>query len=316
MTTLDEALAAGSPLKGLLASGVDWLSGSQEITFTRYQRYILPLDGFIFWVKDANAAPLIAHGSLHYASDTDQLEDEMATSNSVVFTSKSLVEDLNAIGPATMWIANYEGLRIGFSSRGSYYKQADLHHYSGASLMPALRSQVIDDISALDTASLIVSNSLPVFLFLNQYQPPYPTPLKIVGQITLFPSFCIPDNLSPPYGAVHIERSENLQDAPFLNNRLRPFALASDVVRITTYGLNNDAATLLRDAILQYSYDWNTIGIMDFSAINDLKRPQSEFGVIAQKKVMTFKVSYYQTAVRDVARQLIEQAKTTVSPHY
>ena len=34
-----------------LAAGVDMLSIQQEITFTRYIRLVLPLDGYVFWVK-------------------------------------------------------------------------------------------------------------------------------------------------------------------------------------------------------------------------------------------------------------------------
>lgn len=314
MTTLDEALGQGPALKGVLSAGVDWLSGSQEITFALYRRNVLPLDGFIFWIRDVSVPPMTVMGSLHYATDADQREDEMAASNTVVFTAKSAVKDLNSIEPATMWIAEYQGVKIGFSSRGSYYRQADLHHYSGTGLLSALRSQVIDDGSDLDPEKLIVSNSLPAFLFLNDYEAPYPTPFQLDGMVTLFPSFCIPDNLSPPYAAVHVESSENLQAAPFLNNRTKPFALSADVVRITSYGLDNVDATLLRDTILQYSYDWNVIGIMDFSAIRDEKRPQSEFGILAQKKTMTFRVSYFQTAVRDIARQMLEKARVTCMP--
>ena len=34
-----------------LALGLETLSQNQTITFTRYHRLVLPMDGFVFWVK-------------------------------------------------------------------------------------------------------------------------------------------------------------------------------------------------------------------------------------------------------------------------
>jgi hypothetical protein len=47
--------------------------------------------------------------------------------------------------------------------------------------------------------------------------------------------------------------------------------------------------------------------------IQDEKITQSEFGIIAQKKSITFEISYYQKNLLDIARQLIEHAFIDVS---
>ena len=312
MTSAQEAM--GSPIASTLKQGVDWLSNSQKVTFRLYRRAVLPLDGFVFWVRDCRRAPVVVQGSLHYSTVTDQNETETAARNTVYFSTDTRVSDFDEIASDTLWIAERGGLKVAFSSRGRYYEAANLHHYSGLALLPAMRSQIIDDPASLNPEKAIVSNSLPAFLFLNGYCPPYDTPLKTCGLATLYPSFAIPDNLPPPYAGVHIERTENLQAAPWYDRCYNPLALASEDVRITAYGLNNDQAMILRDAVLQYSYDWNVIGIMDYSAVRDEKRPQPEFGILAQKKTMTFRVSYMQTAVLKIARQLIEKVVVDYQP--
>ena len=48
--------------------------------------------------------------------------------------------------------------------------------------------------------------------------------------------------------------------------------------------------------------------------MRDEKMTQSELGILAQKKTITFEVSYYQTTVNNIARQLIEKAFISVTP--
>ena len=47
---------------------------------------------------------------------------------------------------------------------------------------------------------MIVSNSLPAWLSLNNYNPFY----GFGNAIQLYPSFLVPQNLPPPFGAVHV----------------------------------------------------------------------------------------------------------------
>jgi hypothetical protein len=52
---------------------------------------------------------------------------------------------------------------------------------------------------------------------------------------------------------------------------------------------------------------------MNMPVMQDEKVTQPEMGIIAQKKVITFDVSYFQTTVNNVARQLIEKAFISVT---
>ena len=63
--------------------------------------------------------------------------------------------------------------------------------------------------------------------------------------------------------------------------------------------------------MLQYSRDTDNIGIMGASVIRDEKRTQVEASILAQKKILEFHVSYYQTTARDIARQLILSTQQT-----
>ena len=71
------------------------------------------------------------------------------------------------------------------------------------------------------------------------------------------------------------------------------------------------------DTVNQYSLDTDSIGIMNMPIVRDEKRPQSELQVIAMKKTIEFDVSYYQTRINDIARQLIESCivEYSVAPY-
>jgi hypothetical protein len=332
MATAEEAAFGKNPLASDLAAGVDSLSREQEITFTRYVRLVLPLDGYVFWVKADLVAPsalynsspfnragfnkmpridvpapiLTAKGSLHYATDFRQEEAESYAANRMVFTSEREVQDLNAVAPGQLWIAEFDGQRFAFSSRSSFYRQADLFHYVGFAVYPDMATQVIDSRAGFDSREVIVSNSLPAWLALNGYNPPYGFGNP---DLTLFPSFLAPDNIEPPFGTVHIEPSGTraLASAPFVGNRTSSHSqLCADQVRITLWGTRNFNAMDFVDCVNQYSTDVDVIGIMNVPVMRDEKRTQSELGTIAMKKVIEYEVSYHQNRVRDVARQIIE----------
>lgn len=336
MASVDEAAFAKTELAGDLAAGVETLSLSQRVTFTKYVRLVLPLDGSVFWVKadilsvnalygwpafnavqfdqpavvETPANTIIAAGSLHYATSGQQSEDESPAVNTVVFTSLREVEDLNHVSPTVLYIATLpSGTRYAFSQRKSFYRQADLYHYVGTAVLPAMSSQVIDSPAGIDT-DLIVSNSLPFWLQLNTYAPVGGTRCPV----RLYPSYLIPDNLPPPYGAVHIapEQTVGLQSSPFLGRTLGHDQLVADTVRVTFYGVRNAQALDFLDAVNQYSLDTDNIGMMSaIPVIRDDKRPQAELGVIAMKKVVDFQVSYFQSVARTIARQLILEAIPT-----
>lgn len=328
MSSIQEALGgAGTPLAAALVAGLEDISYGQTVTFTKYVKVILPLDGFVFWVKASllskgallnanvfngepfNAPPFVEElaeavdvkGSIHYMTRTDQNEDETAEINPVVFTTTQEIREFNAVGSAVMYIGEFDGFKFGFNSQKNHYKQANLHHYLGESIAPALYSQIIDDPLTLDTQSLVVSNSLPIWLSLNQICP-------------MLPSFLVTPNLRPPYASVHVVpgSTKAIGAAPHLSRTLTHTQLVEEKVKITFYGLRNDAALDFQDMVIQYTLDNESVmGIMDMPVINDEKRVQQELDAIAMKKTFEVRVNYYQTRVNDVARQLILSAFLT-----
>lgn len=333
MPSVDESLGpSASPINDALRAGVEAISRVQTINFTKYRRVVLPIDGYVFWVKDDlvspgalyngikfSAAPginqgpkvvtpapyITVTGSLHYATDAHQDEAEDYAVNRVVFTSESEVNDLNAIDPGTMYIGEWEGVRFGFNSRSSFYRQANLFHYVGNAIYADMDPQVIDNVADLNSLQ-VVSNSLPIWLSLNSYVAPPP---GLPWPLILFPSFLTPQNEVPPYGAVHIvpETTQALTGAPYLSPSLSHSQLTMETAKVTLWGLKNFNAMDFVDFINQFTLDTDMMGIMNIPTIRDEKRTQTELGTLAQKKSVEFQVNYYQGTARNIARQLISR---------
>jgi hypothetical protein len=331
MASIEETAGSKTPLGAALADGLNTISLNQEITFSLYVKIVLPLDGYVFWVNSAilsdsaiynasqynkflydqppdrlPARSVKVQGSLHYSSQTNQLEDRTAVFSHVIFTSLSEIVDFQSINPQIMYVADWEGMKFAFNRRDAFYKQADLYHYRGDPLYSIMDTQLVDSIDQIDTDRVIVSNSLPIWLTLNQYFP-------------MYPSFLVQQNLPPPYASVHIEPSSTqaLQSFPRLNEYSSHFQLVKETVRITIYGTRNYNALEFQDYVFQYSLDTDNIGILNMPVVQDEKVTQSEFGIIAQKKVITFEISYYQENIRNLARRLIEHAfmEITLQPN-
>lgn len=337
MTTAEQASAGPTTLESALKVGLDTLSYNQVIKFEKYRQVVLPLDGYVFWIKAGANSPsallnvsplntfgpnytgasgsnlLNAPGSLHYATEQRQEEDATYAINNVIFTSQVPVTDFNALAPDELYIATSNGIRFAFSSRGRYYQQANLHHYVGDAIYAPMDSQVVDDPRLLDARNLIVSNSLPGWLALNTYTRPYPIPLPR-PRFLLYPSFLSPSNMAPPYGIVHIspDMTEAVAAGPLYNQRSSQYSASRDHVTVTLYGVDNDTALSFLLNVLQYSMEPGPFSITNMPAVRDDKRTQSELTVIAMKKRIEFDVFYYQSAVRDTARQLITEAATVV----
>ena len=347
MTSAAEAATAKGPLGSALAAGVEVLSLNDQVVFTLYNRLVSPFDGSVFWVKadvlsqsaligrllfnsaQLNQSPMVAtpaptftvKGSLHYSTRQDQNESETEGTNTVIFTALSPVQQFNDVQLDQLWIGTYAGdaehsdapITFAFSQRGRYYKLADLFHYSGTAVLPVFRTQLIDGFDALVNKMAIVSNSLPIWLQLNDYMPNYP---GFNNTVPLYPSFLVPDNLPPPYGVVHVDPAGTLglQAAPRIGHNSGHHQLSQDRVRVTLYGLDNAAALWFLDAVNQFSYDMCQIGLMSIPVIKDEKRTQAELLVLAQKKTIDYDVSYYQAVARDTARQLITAAAVAYQP--
>jgi hypothetical protein len=342
MANINEGATAKQGSAAALEGGLDTLDLNQQVTFTLYIKLVLPFDGYVFWVKSSlltqsallnafmlnetmlNAAQIVLipkqtltiAGSLHYSSQIQQQESEVQTNNQVIFTALEPVQAFNQTGPNTMYIAedyipdgahDFDGkISFAFSARGRFYVASDLFHYVGTAIQPTDSTTIINASDQLIGRSLIVSNSLPVWLSLSHYMPPYP---GFSCSLPLYPSFLLPLNLLPPYGVIHIgeDDTEATASAPLYGPSLQQQMLSSDNVRVTLYGLNNEAASDFLSAVLQYMTDYGTIGLQNQPVIRDAKRTVPEIQVIAQKKVIDFKVSYYQYQAREVARQMLEQ---------
>lgn len=137
MAPLSESLGSGasSQMNAVLDEGLRVLSRDQQITFRRYVRLVLPLDGFVFWVRAdltargsalfnssaLNSSPLnegpspeapieeiSVRGSLHSNATSMQQEDEGYALSRVVFTTDEEVQALNSIAPGEMYIGEFE----------------------------------------------------------------------------------------------------------------------------------------------------------------------------------------------------------------
>ena len=303
-----------SQLNATLAAGLDVLSASAKLTFTKYVKKILPLDGYVFWLKGEQ---IQVSGSLHYATYRDMREDETLAINRVIFTTTHPIQELNEVNDQLLWVGSYDGIRFSFSRRENFYEQAGLYHYAGDAVYPALESQLVDNLYGLTQQTLIVSDSLPAWLNIQSYSPIW---LGIRNPaIPLYPSYLVPTNIAPPYGSVHIEPAKTfaIQASPYLNKTMSHYQLSTDHVRITLYGTTNDQALNFVDVVNQYTLDTDAFGIMNMPIVRDEKRIQTELQSIAMKKTIEYDVSYYQSSIRDIARQLIERAIVTytVSPY-
>jgi len=339
MPTIEEVAATqNNQMAAALRAGLETLSLDQTITFTKYVRLVLPLDGFVFWVRAglvsesailnsgtfnsaafnaprhqslAASDTITVKGSLHIATNASQIESESQAVNQIIFTSETEVQDLNYVSPQILWIGEFLGRQFAFSARRSYYQQANLHHYMGTAVLPIMKTQIVDTLDGLDTRDVVVSNSLPIWLAMAVNNPPYPWPAA--QPLPLFPSFLVPENNPLPYGSVHIDpaSTQAIQGTPYLDRNLGHWQLVEEMVTITIYGLRNFNALDFVDYVLNLTTVQENFGIMDCPVIQDEKYGQPEMDTIAQKKRISFHINYYQQRARDVARQFILQCIPT-----
>jgi len=329
---------AGQPPTGLfgaLAAGLGDISQQATITFATYARRVLPLDGFVFWLRTGQ---FTQSGMLHHTAERSQNEDDTTTTDQVVFTTTTESVALNQASTQTLIVGTVEGVRYAFRAHGMFAAQAGLWHYTGTSIVASLATQLIDDPEQLKPDRLIVSDSLPAWLAIAGYNPPWLIPTN--PAIPLYPSFLVPDNLAPPFGAVHIDpqRIVAMQAAPELHTVWRPLVdgygkpvrdgtgqpvlraatrhnqLVQEQVRVTLYGCDNNTALAFLDVVLRYSFDTNIIGMMNpMPAVRDDKRTWPEGMLIAQKKQIDFSISYNQATIFDIANHQIAEATAAIA---
>jgi hypothetical protein len=299
MAKVDEGSAG--QLQASLDAGIRSISADQEIEFIKYNRAILPVDGYVFWVRDANAIPIKTQGSLHYDTDQQQRADEIIGLNKVVFTTQSEVQDFNAIADQVVWIGAIDSIRFAFTSRGKKYKEAGTYHYRGDAIYPVMYPQILENPQdALNLGGKIATNSMPLWLGLNAIMP-------------IYPAYLVSSNLRPPYAAIDIESTEPLTAMPEKGSDSTSMQLVKDRVKIIVHGLRNDAAIDYLNYIIDQSLIYETMGILNSPSIMDEKRGQSELGILAQKKSLTFEISYMQSRNLATARKLISSASITLA---
>ncbi len=210
-------------------AGEQSISGAQTVVFTQYVRTVLPLDGFVFWVRadllsesalngamgyntrgsaygsgllvEKPAKQIIAKGSLHISNTKRQEETETYGVSRATFTSEQpLDQGFVAIDDMHIYIGQFGCVRFAFSDQQNFYVQAGLWHYVGDAIYPYMETQIIDTPGDLRTKQLIVSNSLSLWLGLNNNAPFY----GFGNTIPLDPSYLAPPNIRPPFGTVHV----------------------------------------------------------------------------------------------------------------
>lgn len=308
MPSIAESFDSQSQLQGTLAAGVNTLSLDQVISFTQYTQVILSPDSYVFWVATGTTTQV--QGSLHYVTQQQQSEDETIDINRVILTALSQIDEFNEIAPNTIWIGTFNGVQFSFSARGSFYEQANLYHYMGDAVYPALASQLVASEADLPTGP-IVSNSLPIWLSQTTFG---------TTTVPVYSSYLVPANVVPPYVSVHIE--PDLTEAPSFPIYVWPGTpdpdtalqampssqLALDRVRLTLYGFTNQMAIQYFAMLIDYSMNSDNFGFRNTPAIKDHKRTQTELSVIAMKKTIDIEAWYFQTTSDAVARRLILSA--------
>lgn len=309
MPSLSELNNAKTELNAALTDGLDDLSRYQVVTFTRYIHKVLPLDGFVFWVKasltdvaDPAQDTVQVKGYLHLTTETIQNDEQLFDRNVVTFTAQSDIDPFNDIGSDVLYIGEFFGLQFSFSRRIGLNEPANLYHYTGEAIFPHMRSQIINSADDIDLTDVVVSSSLPIWLTLNQYMPMYPAMLSS-------------QNISPPFATVKCSNTTPIAGAFYLDDQQNQYQLVSEDVTLSLTGLRN-AQTL---DFLRYVQDYTLrddaeIGVMNIPVVQDERVTQNELNIIAQRKTIKFKVNYYQQRMRNVARKLVAFSIPSISP--
>lgn len=319
-----QPVVSQSQMRAALEQGLDYLDKASEYEFQAYKQVVLPVDGFVFW-QPVNKVKV--KGSLHYGLETLQDPDQLAGDGPIIFTAETQVMTFGQTKAPMLYVVTIgenettdpltNPVRFAFSQQGNFYAEADLWHYMGRRVMPALATQLLDQGNILDQSRAVVSNSLPLWLAMNDYEQSYPG-LPISPGVMLYPACMVPENLAPPYAVVDIQEDATtaIASAPLLGTQFGAHTqLVKDVVDITIYGRQNNEALSFQDFVNQYSLDTDRIGIMNMPVVRDAQRTAAELKTLAMKKTMRYEVSYYQSISTAVAHQLIDSASITLIPN-
>lgn len=326
MATLNESTqqSGGNDKAAGLIAAIGLISGEQNYTFELYKRVVLPIDGFVFWVKAQNIrrkkvqgwevpfellTPLEqdyykfeSKGSFHLSQNLAQETDSTYVAQTIYFTTKNKIEAFENIAPTSLYVLTLpNGTRIAFNSQMMRYELAGLWHYRGKAIYSTQATQLIDDPAQLDYCNKIVSNSLPIWLAMSEQCAP------------IYPAYLLPLNLKPPYVTVEVTNTSALGQAPLVSPTGTRTQLVMDTIKFTSYGLRNDQILDFQNMVLQNSL-YGDYGIMNMPVPVDDHKTQVEFQIIAQKKTMLLQINYYQERARQIAQKYIESAFITLTP--
>ncbi|WP_261538603.1 hypothetical protein [Burkholderia multivorans] len=302
---------------GILKAGVRTISHNQQLTFTLYQQYVLPLDGMVYWIRQADTT-FTVQGSLHVTNEQQQRPSESYAQNTVIFTSLDVVSKFQDIAPSTMWVCEYDGMLFAFNRRTMRYWQTDLNHYAGTAVFPTMRTQFLDSNASIPT-SKILSNSIPIWLSLTgplSAVPGYDQPLAVFGE------YLVAANQQPPYIAVEIQETTSIEPQPrkyaFEDDTVNPpvyrefmSQLKRDRVLLHLYGFDSDHAMAYIDYLMTFFLNQgNTVmGLMSGPNMKDVPIIQSEYNIRGPKKTIEFEVSYQTFKALDYAITLLRKAQ-------
>lgn len=349
MATISEASQqSGSSDKAAgLIGAIGVLSGEQTFTFELYKRVVLPMDGFVFWIKASELSTYVGrndvgalysqtsfartafdalqkqadptpeqlqrykfsiNGSLHISQEVFQEPDATYVNQDVSFTTKVQTVNFDSIASNELYILSIPDgypdklpLRIAFGRQRNRYTLAGLWHYTGKVINSIQATQVVDNANNINPDEVIVSNSMPYWLGMS------------TATIPVYPAFLSPKNLTPPYITVDVQSTDAIQAIPLVADQYNQAQLVTDTIEFTMYGLNNSAALDFQIAVIENS-EYGEYGIQNMPVPIDEKITQSEFQVIAQKKVMKLQAAYYQYRAREYARRLITEAFIALTP--
>lgn len=319
----EQTLTSESQMASALKLGYTQLSANETITLEKYVRFILPVDGYVFWIKASQLvypyppgtqtisnAPneIVVSASFHYSSTQVQKSDNSTGIQDIIMTTDQEIIDFDTLQPSEMYLGSYASFRFSFSKQGNYYRQSNLWHLRGQAVYPYMETQIVDDLSTFDTTNVVVSNSLPIWLTLNAYAP-------------VFPSFLVPENITPPYIVAMIEPNEtkSMQPVPWVNTE-GIWQLARDKVHLIIYGMRNIDVQNFVQYVKDQSLYPGLFGILESGfSIQDEKVIQSELNVIAEQKRITLDISYNQHAIylyslKYITDVLPVDVKLTLSP--
>lgn len=287
---------------------------SQTIRFTRYQRTVLPVDGFVFWVATGETQDV--SGTIQITTDSELTEGQAYSQSTIVLTTETESHPFHDLSPDTIWTGSFQGIRFAISSRSSQYDQAGMVHYQGSSLSPAFQNQFIDDPAALQKMEPVTSSSLAIFLAIPTLGSaaldwcPWPS------DVPVFPSFAVPDNQPLPYVTVHNEPAggQSVSMSMLDPQTSTTYRLMTETVRLRLYGLPHQQAENLLSHILHWAllHD-DRLGITNSPHIRDEKQSSAAINALAMSKSIELEVMYSQTAARDMAMQLIRHVAPTLS---